>query len=85
MSQNFGAGLVVGVILAVLSHGEREHIRGGVDIPVLPVHLLDLVVIYKGDADLRRILKSLQLEHRVAAAPDEHADARGDFHRFLLI
>ena len=30
-------------------------------------------------------LKPSQLEHRVAAAADEHADARGDLHRFLLV
>ena len=38
-----------------------------------------------GHADFGGILKALQLEHRVAAAADKHADACGNLHRFLLV
>lgn len=78
-------GLLIDIILAVRSQRETEHIGLNRLIAVLAVELGDMRVVHKGHADLRRPLKSLHLQHRVATAPDENTDPGGDLDGILLV
>ena len=84
-AQNIGAGILVEIIFAVFTHGEGQHIGGGILLPVLPVQGLDLLVVHKGDADLCRFAEILHLQHGMAALADQEPQSGRDLDGLLLI
>ena len=84
VAEHLRAGVVVDVVHAVDAQRKGQHIRALVYVAVVAVERADLLVVDERHADLRCAFKLFARQHRVAAAADEHADARRDLY-FLLI
>ena len=73
--QQLAAVVLINVILAVLPQGEAEHVGRGILIAVLLVQRANPFIVHKDHADLGRSFKFFIVQHRVAAAPDQDAQA----------
>ena len=85
VAQQLAAVVLVNVILAVFTEREAQNVGGGVLVAVLLVQLVDAVVIHEGHADLRRTVKMLEIQHRVAAAADQDAQPGRDLDHVLIV
>ena len=85
IAQQCAAGLLVGVIVAVLSQGKGKHIGGTVFLAIDLVQSVDLIVADKGDADFGILPEMLRHQDCLAAAADEHSDSYRDPYFCLIV
>ena len=79
------AVVLINVILAVLPQGEAEHVGRGILVAVLFVQRANPFIVHKDHADLGRSFKFFIVQHRIAAAPDQDAQAGRDLDGILFV
>ena len=85
IAQHFADVVFVHIIFAIHTQREAQNVGGHGLVAVLVVQLCNGRVVHKGHADLSRSLKVLELQHSVAGAADQDAEAGRDLDGLLGI